>query len=34
LTNTNAKGERGYMDEATRMVETKRIEGIIASDCK
>jgi hypothetical protein len=34
LTHTNAKGERGYMDEATRMVETKRIEGIIASDCK
>ena len=34
LTHTNAKGERGYMDEATRTVETKRIEGIIASDCK
>ena len=34
LTHTNAKGERGYMDEATRMVETKRIDGIIGSDCK
>ena len=34
LTHTNAKGERGYMDEATRTVETKRLDGIIASDCK
>jgi len=34
LTHTNAKGERGYMDEATRMVETKRLDGIIGSDCK
>ena len=34
LGHTNAKGERGIMDEATRMVETKRVEGIIASDCK
>ena len=30
----NAKGEREYMDEAARMVETKRLEGIIAADCK
>jgi type IV secretory pathway VirB10-like protein len=34
LSHTNAKGERGIMDDATRMVETKRLEGIIASDCK
>jgi type IV secretory pathway VirB10-like protein len=34
LGHTNSKGERGIMDEATRMVETKRVEGIIASDCK
>jgi type IV secretory pathway VirB10-like protein len=34
LSHTNAKGERGYMDDAARMVESKRIEGIIASDCK
>lgn len=30
----NAKGERVVMDEAARMVETKRIEGIIQTDCK
>ena len=30
----NAKGERIIMDEAARMVETKRLEGIITSDCK
>ena len=34
LSHTNAKGERGYMDDAARMVESKRIEGIITSDCK
>jgi type IV secretory pathway VirB10-like protein len=34
LGHTNSKGERGIMDDATRMVETKRLEGIIASDCK
>jgi Domain of unknown function (DUF4124) len=34
LAHTNAKGERGFMDEASRTVETKRIEGIIATDCK
>ena len=30
----NAKGEREVMDDAAKMVETKRIEGIIAADCK
>jgi hypothetical protein len=30
----NAKGERTIMDEAARTVETKRIEGIMAADCK
>ena len=30
----NSKGERVVMDDAARMVETKRIEGIIQSDCK
>ncbi len=34
LAQTNAKGERGFMDDASRMVESKRIEGIIAADCK
>jgi type IV secretory pathway VirB10-like protein len=34
LSHTNTKGERGIMDDATRMVETKRLEGIIAADCK
>lgn len=31
---TNAKGEREIMDDAARTVETKRIQGIMASDCK
>lgn len=30
----NAKGEREFMDDAARAVETKRLEGIIAKDCK
>jgi len=30
----NTKGEREYMDDASRAVETKRLERIIASDCK
>jgi hypothetical protein len=30
----NSKGEREYLDDATRAVETKRLEGIIATDCK
>ncbi len=34
LNQYNAKGERVFMDEASRMVEAKRIDGIIATDCK
>lgn len=34
LATTNAKGEREIMDDAARQVESKRLEGIIASDCK
>jgi Domain of unknown function (DUF4124) len=34
LNQYNAKGERIFMDEAARMVEAKRLEGIIAADCK
>jgi Domain of unknown function (DUF4124) len=34
LAHTNAKGERGFMDDASRMVEAKRLEGIITADCK
>jgi hypothetical protein len=30
----NDKGEREYMDDTARAAETKRLEGIIASDCK
>ncbi len=30
---TNAKGEREIMSEAQRAEETKRLQGIIASDC-
>ena len=33
LANINAKGERGFMDEATRAAETKRANDVIASDC-
>jgi hypothetical protein len=33
-TTTNAKGEREIMDDAARTVETKRLQGIIQSDCK
>jgi hypothetical protein len=29
----NASGEREIMDDAARAVETKRIQGIMASDC-
>jgi hypothetical protein len=29
----NASGEREIMDDASRAVETKRIQGIMASDC-
>jgi hypothetical protein len=34
LNQINAKGERVFMDDAARMVETKRIQGIMAEDCK
>jgi type IV secretory pathway VirB10-like protein len=34
ISTVNAKGERIIMDEAARMVETKRIEGILAADCR
>lgn len=34
ITQTNAQGERVFMDEAARNAETKRIDGIIATDCK
>ncbi|WP_298926795.1 DUF4124 domain-containing protein [uncultured Ramlibacter sp.] len=31
---TNAKGERDIMDDAMRASEAKRLDGIIATDCK
>lgn len=31
---TNAQGERVFMDEPQRVAETKRINAVIASDCK
>jgi Domain of unknown function (DUF4124) len=34
ISTTNAKGEREYLDDAARVVETKRLDGIIAADCK
>lgn len=34
IATTNSKGEREFMDEAARMVETKRIQGIMQADCK
>jgi hypothetical protein len=34
IARVNAKGEREYLDDATRAAETKRLEGIIATDCK
>jgi hypothetical protein len=30
----NDKGEQEYLDDAARAAETKRLEGIIANDCK
>jgi hypothetical protein len=33
LAYTNAQGERGFMDEATRNSELKRADATIASDC-
>ena len=34
IARTNAKGEKEYLDDATRASEAKRLEGIIANDCK
>ncbi|HXE49466.1 MAG TPA: DUF4124 domain-containing protein [Ramlibacter sp.] len=34
IARTNAKGEREYIDDATRAAETKRLSVIIADDCK
>jgi hypothetical protein len=34
ISQTNAKGEREIMDDAQRAAETKRLEKVIASDCK
>jgi Domain of unknown function (DUF4124) len=31
---TNAKGEREYLDDAGRAAETRRIQGVITADCK
>lgn len=31
---TNAQGERVFLDEAQRTAETKRIDALIASECK
>ena len=33
ITHSNAKGERVFLDDATRAAESKRIDGIIATDC-
>ena len=34
IARTNAKGEREILDDAQRASEVKRIDGIIAADCK
>ena len=34
ISTTNAKGEREILDDAQRAAETKRLEKVIASDCK
>jgi hypothetical protein len=34
IARTNAKGEKEYLDDVARASETKRLEGIIANDCK
>ena len=34
VTRTNEKGEREYLDDATRATEAQRSRGIVASDCK
>ena len=33
LSNVNANGERGFMDEASRETEVKRADSVIASEC-
>lgn len=33
IARTNAKGEREIMDDAAKMVESKRLDGIIANEC-
>ncbi|MBS0467639.1 MAG: DUF4124 domain-containing protein [Proteobacteria bacterium] len=34
VASTNAKGERGFMDDATREAELRRADDIIAADCQ
>lgn len=34
IAQTNAQGERSFLDDATRAAETKRAQDVIASDCK
>jgi hypothetical protein len=34
IAQTNAKGEREILDDNQRAVEVKRLEGVIARDCK
>ena len=34
VTRTNEKGEREFLDDATRATEAQRSRGIVASDCK
>ena len=34
IARTNDKGEREVMDDAARSVESKRLDGVVASDCK
>jgi hypothetical protein len=34
VSTANDKGEREFMDDAARAAETRRLEGVIATDCK
>ena len=34
IARTNAAGEREVMDDAAREAEIKRVQGIMATDCK
>jgi hypothetical protein len=34
IARTNDKGEREFLDDATRAAETRRLETVIANDCK